>query len=1011
MPNIEPFGSNDNLASPIDIGIQTFLGLTVVDVNTNSSWDSQGGQCTITLIQDTGQYLDNVVVGSPQYFEIIDNNNTPIYRFYGILIELARVVDSSSKKYTATLQSPTLLLEACALINDTFAGYGGAIEAAGANVQYCLDFGSNNSSVDTSKVYNILNIFGVYENDSYGLSGAGFGRSIVNDDGIRIDFFAYAVDQILNGNTDITPRLGSNIIYGADGYVNNSAYAYNFDINGFLSQIATYIPNNYRVKATTLMDFVSELCDLINHIYYVDLLKPDGSGSSVFASGHVSTQVPTLTHSGTVYGGQIVVITQNRTVSGPTKFPLSAYIVGREASDKLGGIGQIQDLPLDIGMTGDAHPDGPPVASPPYGGSFPVEAITTDELDRFVDTNLKVRLNTGAVGARYIVGGFQSRINYVSSYGINLNVAPELTGGTCSTSAGGDLDLLPDVYSYWGNIDVSSRLGSTYKNVPVITPIIDDPIAWDKEIILVDFYDIFGDLSITGLLHHGVYVCSVNEIRNSLINYNFWKKYIIDVQPVKWRAILSVYPKINTSYSTSSGIGDFLPFFAASQQAGKTSAYAVRNTRADNMSDISTFDAYEALYDQITKFLNVIWEKISEIGGQHYGKSFAVKSPAFAIKSDQNDESLLNAFTQSWDLADDAYLDPVNYSTFEAPDGVFIKNGRVSGYANYYKVQNPHHSIDDATPLWYIENSPVSFVNPDSAIFAMPDYAVRSPPSFKNYSRDEVVVQTNYVSVPTTIDPKYLLLPTMYFLNYNPNFISFESAINSLIAMIIPYNGIGCTPFAFVQTKGVFGISLPLNPVYPDTVDGAADRVRDEENKAKAAQQLDAPAPVDLVAQMAMYPKSFGIPQQSNRYVYGPWITEISLPYGTKIEYERVDSLVPESYILPSTITIGGTVNTITSGYDGMNTVGRLMANTVEGFDFLFTEEASITIADYPSITHLGEALVTGGPLVSDISIAMAASSVTTTYNMTTFAPKFGRANGWIINKLTKLAKRINNAK
>jgi hypothetical protein len=1007
MPNIEPFGTNDNLANPLDVGVQTFLGLTVVDVNCTSSWDSQGGSCTIKLIQDTGQYLENVVVGSPQYFEMVDNNDVAIFRFYGILIELSRIVDSSSKFYTATLQSPTLLLEACSLITDTFAGYGGAIEAVGANVSSCLDFGSNNSTVDTSNTYNILNIFGVYENDSYGLSGAGFGRSIVNDDGIRIDFFAYAVDQLLNGNTDITPTLGSNIIYGADGYVDNSAYAYNFDINGFLTQIASYIPDNYRVKATTLIDFVNELCELINHIYYVDLLKPDGAGSPAFASGHVSTQVPTLTHSGTVYGGQIVIITQNRTASAPTKFPLSAYIVGREASDKLGGIGQVQDLPLDIGMTGDAHPDGPPVASSPYGGAFPVEAITTDELDRFVDTNLKVRLNTGAVGARYIVGGFQSRINYVSSYGINLNVAPELTGSTCSLAAAGDLDLLPDVYSYWGEINVSSRLGSTYKNVPVITPIIDDPIAWNREIILIDFYDTLGDLSIAGVIHHGVYSCSVTEIRESLVSYTAWKGYLASKKPVKWAAIFAAYGRVSRNDLPEEDENTNPTPFGAAVVAGEITAYSAKDTGSSNTQRIANYDEYKLNWDHIVKFLNILFEGVSGIAAEHYGKSFAVKSPAFAIKSDQNDESLLNSFTRSWDIAQDAYLDPVNYSTFEAPDGIFINNGRVKAYANYYRTQSPHHDINDATPLWYSNYLPVTFVDPDSAIYVLPTYASESPPSFKNYTRDEVVVQPEFISVPIDVQNDYLLIPSIYFTHYNPDVGSLETSIDSLIGMIIPYNGIGCVPFALVKTKGVFATNSSISPWY----ETEAEAIKEKEVQYLQSLGLNAKAPNPVTSQLAMYPKSFGIPQQSNRYVYGPWITNISVPYGTKIEYERINSLVPESYILPSTVTMGGITYTITSGYEGMNTVGQLMADTVEGFDFLFTEEASITIADYPSITYIGQALVTGGPLVSDLSINMTASSVTTTYNMTTFAPKFGKAGEWVINRLTKLAKRINDAR
>ena len=1002
---VEPFGTNDELATPLNIGQHTFMGLTVVDVNCTSSWTPEGGQCVLKLVQDTNQYLENVVIGSPQYFEIISVDNLPIFRFYGILIELSRVVSpSSGKMYTAVLQSPTVLLQACGLILDKFTGYGGALEASGPNVPTCLDFGSLNYTVDPTNIYNLQNLYGVYENEANGFTGAGYGNSIINNRGMRIDLFANALHELVNGNPDLTPALGSNIIFGADGYFNNNAYAYNFDINGFIAQIINYIPYNYRIVGTNLMDVIQSVCDDINFIFYIDLLKPSDKGSSFFNTGHVTTLVPTQTHAGTVYGGQIVVITQNRNTSSSTKFPLSSYVVGRERSDKLGGIGQVQDLPLDIGMIGDAHTDGPPVASSPFGGEFPVESITVDNIERYSDTSLKVKLNPGAVGARYIVGGYQSRINYVSSYGINHNLTPEIYGSTCSVSAPADLDTKPDVYCYWGDLNISARLGATVPNVPVITPILDDPFIADSQLILIDFYDEIGDVTVEDVLRHGVYSASINELRTAMDSYDLWKKYLVQNQPVKMRAIIEYFPRITTGIDFPININGTPTMITLAENASKLSAWFAYNTEASNTNSADTTTDQE----QIIKFLNTIWAGIKGLAEEHYGKSFAVKCPAHTIKQDADGESPLNSFTRSWDLSDTAYLDPVNYNTYEAPSAKFVQGGRVQAYANYYLEGSPYHSLD-AEAFWYND---ISF--PYTAIsYSNPDFAPISslaPPSFKNYSKDEMFVrsssaiQRNIVAVAVDVNEEYIFLPIGYFSAYDISLPSLTGAVDTMLNTQIPYNGVGCIPFAYVKTKGVFNVST--TPKQFNTVVERDDAL-DALDEAKS--RLDAQSITHQSLLTAEYPKSFGIPQQSNRYLYGPWITNINSPYGTKIEYEQVDDLVPENYLFPGTVNIGGVSATLLSGYEGMNQIGNLMANTVENFDFLYTEEGSVTIPGYPVITHIGEALIAGGPLVSDLSITVSANTVSTTYNMSTFAPKFGRANKFVIDRLSQLAKRIQN--
>jgi hypothetical protein len=161
---------------------------------------------------------------------------------------------------------------------------------------------------------------------------------------------------------------------------------------------------------------------------------------------------------------------------------------------------------------------------------------------------------------------------------------------------------------------------------------------------------------------------------------------------------------------------------------------------------------------------------------------------------------------------------------------------------------------------------------------------------------------------------------------------------------------------------------------------------------------------------ISVAPRSFGIPQQSNRFVYGPWITNsIKLDYATRVEYEQDDNLVPENYIIPSTVTIGGTATTLTSGLGGLNTVGQAKANTIDNFDYLFTEQGSVTQPGLPAVTNLAVSLLSNGPLVSDISVNISATDITTNYSMKTFAPKLGRTNKRIIDQLGKLGKRINS--
>jgi hypothetical protein len=1055
MTDILPFGSSESEAT-IDIGQQTFLGLTVVNFSVSSSWDPQGGQCSIELIQDTDQYLEQVVVGSPQYFEIETLSSEPVFRFYGILKEISRNVDPSSKRYTAVLQSPTLLLEACSIITDSYTGHGGAIEAYGANVPLCLDFGHLNSNINPANIFNIQNIYGLYENDSFGFFGAGFGKSYLTEEGIRADMFANALHELVNGNPNYTPALGSNIIYGVNAYSAGQAYAYNFDIQGFMAQIIDYIPSSYRVKSTNLLEFVNDICSQINFVYYVDLKKPQGSGKASFSgSTHETILTPTQTHSNTVYGGQIVIVVQNRNKISGIPFPLSAAIISNEVSDKLGGSGPNGSLPLDMGMTGSAHPSGAPVATSPYGGSFPVENITLGSGVKYSSTNLSVRLNESAVGAKYVVGGLQSRINYVSTAGINRGRSPEIAGSTCVSPSLQDSDSTADVYAYYGSINVSARIGQDVPNIPVLCELTRHGIPS----IPIDVYDIFGNLTIPGFgvergqnrngpIINGIYFESPIGLAHALISYKKWFQYLSTGKTNIFECLNRYFGNIfSDGLRTYNSNGSLTPY-GRSVKAKAHNIVNQFNTSADNTEKINNVNVYSVAFASRTLFLRRLYDRVKYIAETHYGKTYAVKCPAFATALDSNGNTVLNTFIRSWELSNDAYLEESNYGAYEAPSGPnFVSNGRLKSYAVYYA-----HTDSVNFGYWPGNNAPAKITSKKNGspsatnaftgreifmsslfeeIFGYELIATNVEPDFHQaithnvlsfeYNRDEIFTTINYNQraikcVSVDVEQDYVFLPPIYFTysSIAPIFPAFGQDLISntpiqlnnraygfatlLRTLAIPYNGVGCIPFAIVTTKGCF-------ESYPSDVNDAQN---DEEVDGSSWAHLNAKDPADADLKIAIPPKAFGIAQQSNRYVYGPWITNTTLPYGCRIEYIQDSNLVPENYMIPTNISIGGITTVVNTGYGGMNAVGQLIANTVENFDFLFTEEASVSIPGYPIITHIGQSLVSGGPLVSDISISLTADTIMTQYSMKTFAPKFGRANKFVIDQLTRIGRNVN---
>ena len=133
-----------------------------------------------------------------------------------------------------------------------------------------------------------------------------------------------------------------------------------------------------------------------------------------------------------------------------------------------------------------------------------------------------------------------------------------------------------------------------------------------------------------------------------------------------------------------------------------------------------------------------------------------------------------------------------------------------------------------------------------------------------------------------------------------------------------------------------------------------------------------------------VFPRSFGIGQQSNRYAWGPW-------YGGslkgKSEVIQDESLVPETF----------------GSIDGMNQSGESTAS-VGNAEMSGSETGYVEIADFPSY-NIAERFAGSGPYVSDMSFSIDTSGFKTTYKFNTWTPQFGKLAKYNIDRIARINK------
>ena len=164
-----------------------------------------------------------------------------------------------------------------------------------------VTFGSNNRNMIWANVYNVQNVFGIFENEqvlsiagTVGYSKFGASRS---SQGMRLDMIAYALDELINRNPHGTPLppkryFGGNILSGTTTYnfadvaaknILPFPYFFGFDVYTFMNQMMDKLGADYVYPgdvSSNLLDLVSSLCEYAGLDFVVELNRIQTSDAS-----------------------------------------------------------------------------------------------------------------------------------------------------------------------------------------------------------------------------------------------------------------------------------------------------------------------------------------------------------------------------------------------------------------------------------------------------------------------------------------------------------------------------------------------------------------------------------------------------------------------------------------------------------------------------------------------------------------------------------------------------------
>jgi hypothetical protein len=350
--------------------------------------------------------------------------------------------------------------------------------------------------------------------------------------------------------------------------------------------------------------------------------------------------------------------------------------------------------------------------------------------------------------------------------------------------------------------------------------------------------------------------------------------------------------------------------------------------------------------------VKVLFDYVSNYANEHYGRKFMVRIP-FVFATIETDTNLIRT---SVETCEGGYVSPTEIRSAidngYLPPNIFnltLDDGRVESYCRFSNAQNLN----------------LSDIPPDSI-----SIDIKELPIINNNKTNSTNLVT-YAYIKCTVDPK------IYYLDNDTLFS--PRVVITLPGRVVPKITDGDDFAGVLRVIFTEHIKNNIGINNQATINSMINEVF---NRFGGEQLLYG------MSGKAVTPDLVGVALQSNINTYGPWY---SLGAIGKIETQRETSLVPWNY----------------GSYEALN----LVANSMVSDSVTYQQSAELGSIEVPGIPtlSLGDQLLNGGPYITNLSVNIGENGVTTTYNMQTWTPRFGKLSKSNIDRITRISKSIQN--
>ena len=409
------------------------------------------------------------------------------------------------------------------------------------------------------------------------------------------------------------------------------------------------------------------------------------------------------------------------------------------------------------------------------------------------------------------------------------------------------------------------------------------------------------------------------------------------------------------------------------------------NTPADPVeSKVKSLDNVKR-QDEQKYNIDTIYEWLSSIANEFYGKKFMIRIPDVSSFVDPDTDEVIYTLEPSSkggfipkNVLNTAILDnilPRFFDTLQNQDGLFETYVRFDN-AHELDLSEVASDVMEANILDGTVDEPTRSkktgeldINGDPIFYIDPDWTAGEE-RYSSFIKCKIEPEIRFVNFNSQTDPRVVIeLPSQV----NPLFDGEDGEVSS--------------PIGFIKDLlvGGFGLDIVKNP-----------KTGEDYNKQSSTQDtLDYYKRISAgtnkqvgKAADSMIPQVVVVPLKSNVLTYGPWFSS-GVP--GKIEFEQSEDLVPWNY----------------GGFDVMNLAALSKVSEISNNNQI-SEKGSIKVAAIPN-KQLGEQLVANGPYVTNIRVSLSSNDISTDYTLQTWTPNFGkisRQNSTNIRKASKSSEK-----